>query len=122
MAPVAGPGNPSGKKTGMNRRTADARFSTTGGNSPDSPQSRSAGLRDRTLSRIKPGPRGELSTQAGPGAYALLTDGTTIEIRAARPEDFAAVRELHARMSLAADARIRLQPARPADAYLRQLR
>ena len=40
-----------------------------------------------------------MSTQAGPGAYALLTDGTTIEIRAARPEDFAAVRELHAKMS-----------------------
>jgi hypothetical protein len=40
-----------------------------------------------------------VSTRAGPGAYALLTDGTTIEIRAARPEDFAAVRELHAKMS-----------------------
>ncbi|MGO9080241.1 MAG: GNAT family N-acetyltransferase [Streptosporangiaceae bacterium] len=32
-------------------------------------------------------------------AYALLTDGTTIEIRSARPEDFAAVRDLHAKMS-----------------------
>ena len=40
-----------------------------------------------------------MSTRAGPGAYALLTDGTTIEIRAARPEDFAAVRALHAKMS-----------------------
>jgi len=40
-----------------------------------------------------------VSTRAGPGAYALLTDGTTIEIRAARPEDFAAVRDLHAKMS-----------------------
>jgi acyl-CoA synthetase (NDP forming)/GNAT superfamily N-acetyltransferase len=40
-----------------------------------------------------------VSTRAGPSAYALLTDGTTIEIRAARPEDFAAVRELHAKMS-----------------------
>jgi len=40
-----------------------------------------------------------VSTRAGPGAYALLTDGTTIEIRAARPEDFAAVRALHAKMS-----------------------
>jgi hypothetical protein len=48
-APVTGPGNRSGEKTGMNRRTADARFSTTSGISPDSPQSRSAGLRHRTL-------------------------------------------------------------------------
>ena len=40
-----------------------------------------------------------MSTRAGPSAYALLTDGTTIEIRAARTEDFAAVRELHAKMS-----------------------
>ena len=31
--------------------------------------------------------------------YALLTDGATIEIRAARPEDFAAVRDMHAKMS-----------------------
>ena len=42
MTPVTGPRNPSGEKTGMNRRAADARFSTTGGISPDSPQSRSA--------------------------------------------------------------------------------
>jgi len=49
MAPVTGPRNPSGDKTGTNRRTADARFSTTGGISPDSPQSRSAGLRDQSL-------------------------------------------------------------------------
>jgi ATP-grasp domain len=35
-----------------------------------------------------------VSTQADLGAYALLTDGTTIQIRAARPEDFAAVRDL----------------------------
>ena len=35
--------------------------------------------------------------RAGRGAYALLTDGTTIQIRAARPEDFAAVQELHAK-------------------------
>ena len=40
-----------------------------------------------------------MSTRAGPSAYALLADGTPIEIRAARPEDFAAVRELHAKMS-----------------------
>jgi len=38
-------------------------------------------------------------TQARRSAYALLSDGTTIEIRSARPEDFAAVRELHAKMS-----------------------
>ena len=40
-----------------------------------------------------------MSTQDEPGAYALLTDGTTIGIRPARPEDFAAVRDLHAKMS-----------------------
>jgi acyl-CoA synthetase (NDP forming)/GNAT superfamily N-acetyltransferase len=40
-----------------------------------------------------------VSTQGEPSAYALLTDGTTIEIRPARPEDFAAVRDLHAKMS-----------------------
>ena len=40
-----------------------------------------------------------MSAQAGRSAYALLTDGTTIEIRAARPEDFAVVRDLHAKMS-----------------------
>jgi len=40
-----------------------------------------------------------VSTRTGPSVYALLADGTTIEIRAARPEDFAAVRELHAKMS-----------------------
>jgi len=36
-APVTGPGDRSGEKTGMNRRTADARFSTTGSISPGSP-------------------------------------------------------------------------------------
>jgi acyl-CoA synthetase (NDP forming)/GNAT superfamily N-acetyltransferase len=40
-----------------------------------------------------------VSTQAGRSVYALLTDGTTIQIRAARPEDFAGVRDLHAKMS-----------------------
>ena len=40
-----------------------------------------------------------MSTQAEPSAYALLTDGTTIEIRAARPNDFDAVRDMHAKMS-----------------------
>jgi acyl-CoA synthetase (NDP forming)/N-acetylglutamate synthase-like GNAT family acetyltransferase len=33
------------------------------------------------------------------GTYALLTDGTTIEIRPARPGDFEAVRDMHATMS-----------------------
>ena len=40
-----------------------------------------------------------MSIQAEPSAYALLTDGTTIEIRAARPDDFDAVRDMHAKMS-----------------------
>jgi len=40
-----------------------------------------------------------VSTQAGHSTYALLTDGTTIQIRAAVPEDFAVVRDLHAKMS-----------------------
>ena len=40
-----------------------------------------------------------MSVHAEDSAYALLTDGATIEIRAARPADFAAVRDMHARMS-----------------------
>jgi acyl-CoA synthetase (NDP forming)/GNAT superfamily N-acetyltransferase len=40
-----------------------------------------------------------VSTQAEPSTYALLTDGATIEIRAAGSEDFAAVRDMHAKMS-----------------------
>ncbi|MGP7999658.1 MAG: GNAT family N-acetyltransferase [Streptosporangiaceae bacterium] len=40
-----------------------------------------------------------MSTETGPSAYALLTDGTTIEIRPARPDDFNAVRDMHAKMS-----------------------
>jgi acyl-CoA synthetase (NDP forming)/GNAT superfamily N-acetyltransferase len=40
-----------------------------------------------------------VSAQAGPSSYALLTDGTTIEIRPARPDDFDAVRDMHAKMS-----------------------
>ena len=40
-----------------------------------------------------------MSTHAEDRAYALLIDGVTIEIRAARPEDFDAVRDLHAKMS-----------------------
>ncbi len=35
----------------------------------------------------------------GAGVYALLTDGTTVEIRPARPGDFEPVRQMHASMS-----------------------
>jgi GNAT superfamily N-acetyltransferase len=42
---------------------------------------------------------GNVSTEAEPSTYALLADGTTIEIRAAQPDDFDAVRDLHAKMS-----------------------
>jgi acyl-CoA synthetase (NDP forming)/GNAT superfamily N-acetyltransferase len=34
-----------------------------------------------------------------PVTYALLTDGTTVKIRPSRPDDFEAVRDMHARMS-----------------------
>ena len=40
-----------------------------------------------------------MTVQAGPSAYALLTDGTTVEIRPARSDDFDAVRDMHASMS-----------------------
>ena len=40
-----------------------------------------------------------MSADAEPNVYALLNDGTTIEIRAARPDDFDAVRDMHAKMS-----------------------
>ena len=40
-----------------------------------------------------------MNAQARSSAYALLTDGTTIEIRPARPDDFDAVRDMHATMS-----------------------
>ena len=40
-----------------------------------------------------------MSIHAEDSAYALLSDGATIEIRAARPGDFDAVRDLHAKMS-----------------------
>jgi len=40
-----------------------------------------------------------MSTRAGDSAYALLTDGTTIEVRPAQPGDFDAVREMYIRMS-----------------------
>ena len=42
---------------------------------------------------------GEVSAQAEPGAYALLADGTTIELRLPRRGDFDAVRDMHAKMS-----------------------
>ena len=40
-----------------------------------------------------------MSVDAEGSTYALLTDGATIEIRAARPGDFDAVRDMHAKMS-----------------------
>ena len=40
-----------------------------------------------------------MSTGTEASAYALLADGTTIEIRPARPEDFDAVRDMHIKMS-----------------------
>ena len=40
-----------------------------------------------------------MSADAEPKVYALLTDGTTVEIRPARPEDFDAVREMHEKLS-----------------------
>ena len=40
-----------------------------------------------------------MSTGTEARAYALLADGTTIEIRAARPGDFDAVRDMHTKMS-----------------------
>jgi succinyl-CoA synthetase alpha subunit/GNAT superfamily N-acetyltransferase len=40
-----------------------------------------------------------MSVHAEDSAYALLTDGSTIEIRPARSGDFAAVRDVHAKMS-----------------------
>ena len=40
-----------------------------------------------------------MSMHAEDSAYALLIDGATIEIRAVRPDDFDAVRDVHAKMS-----------------------
>ena len=40
-----------------------------------------------------------MSLDAEPSIYALLTDGTTIEIRPARPDDVDAVREMHEKLS-----------------------
>jgi GNAT superfamily N-acetyltransferase len=42
---------------------------------------------------------GEVSAHAEDSAYALLADGTTIEIRPAGPDDVDAVRDMHERMS-----------------------
>jgi GNAT superfamily N-acetyltransferase len=42
---------------------------------------------------------GDVSADAGPSVYALLTDGTTIEIRPARPDDLDAVRDMHEKLS-----------------------
>jgi acyl-CoA synthetase (NDP forming)/RimJ/RimL family protein N-acetyltransferase len=43
--------------------------------------------------------RAVTSPTAGTSTYALLTDGSTVEIRAARPEDAEAVRAMHGAMS-----------------------
>ena len=51
-----------------------------------------------TVSRHRTG-EGDVSADAEPNVYALLTDGTTIEIRPARPDDFDAVREMHEKLS-----------------------
>ena len=40
-----------------------------------------------------------MSADIEPRVYALLTDGTTIEIRPARPDDFDAVREMHEKLT-----------------------
>ena len=40
-----------------------------------------------------------MGADAEPSVYALLNDGTTIEIRPARPEDFDAVREMHEKLT-----------------------
>ena len=42
---------------------------------------------------------GDVSAGAEPNVYALLTDGSTVEIRPARPEDFDAVREMHEKLT-----------------------
>ena len=41
----------------------------------------------------------EVSEGAEPSVYALLTDGSTIEIRPARPDDLDAVRDMHEKLS-----------------------
>jgi acyl-CoA synthetase (NDP forming)/RimJ/RimL family protein N-acetyltransferase len=42
---------------------------------------------------------GDVSADAGASVYALLADGTTIEIRPARPDDLDAVRSMHEKLS-----------------------
>ncbi len=42
---------------------------------------------------------GAIIANAGEATYALLADGSTVEIRQARPEDADAVREMHAKLS-----------------------
>ncbi|HXZ71702.1 MAG TPA: GNAT family N-acetyltransferase, partial [Streptosporangiaceae bacterium] len=42
---------------------------------------------------------GDVSAHADGSTYALLADGTTIEIRQAGPDDFGAVRDMHEKMS-----------------------
>ena len=49
-------------------------------------------------SRRRTGGR-DVSADAEPSAYALLSDGTTIEIRPARADDIDAVRDMHTKMS-----------------------
>jgi acyl-CoA synthetase (NDP forming)/GNAT superfamily N-acetyltransferase len=51
-------------------------------------------------------PEADPGPESGAGVYALLTDGTTVLIRPARPDDSDAVRQMHEQMS-------------PANAYLR---
>ena len=53
-----------------------------------------AGVAGRRL-----GGEGGMGIQAEDSVYALLSDGATVEIRAARPGDFDAVRDVHAKMS-----------------------
>ena len=42
---------------------------------------------------------GDVSADAEASVYALLSDGSTIEIRPARPDDLDAVRDMHTKMS-----------------------
>jgi acyl-CoA synthetase (NDP forming)/RimJ/RimL family protein N-acetyltransferase len=42
---------------------------------------------------------GQMTTPGLPPTYALLADGSTVEIRAARPQDYDAVRDMHANLS-----------------------
>jgi acyl-CoA synthetase (NDP forming)/RimJ/RimL family protein N-acetyltransferase len=53
----------------------------------------------RTASTAAGGPAGLGTPAAGDGTYALLTDGSTVQIRPARPQDGQAVAQMHAAMS-----------------------